>query len=163
VVECGVFRGGTALLEALTISETTDNQTNRYLHLFDSFAGMPEESSPEESFSAADFSRTSPEHVRRLLSDFQFVRLHVGFIPNTFKNLTMEQIAWAHIDLDMYESVHDAITFLYPRIVPGGIMIFDDYGFPSCPGARKAVDEAFAKRPEIPLCLPTGQCLVIKL
>jgi len=47
--------------------------------------------------------------------------------------------------------------------VTGGCMIFDDYGFPSCPGARRAVDEAFADKPEIPLCLPTGQCMVVKL
>ena len=48
-------------------------------------------------------------------------------------------------------------------MIPGGMIVFDDYGFPSCPGARRAVDEAFANRPEVPICLPTGQALVVKL
>ena len=61
------------------------------------------------------------------------------------------------------ESIRDAVEYVYPRLVPGGCLIFDDYGFPSCPGARQAVDELFANRPEVPLCLPTGQALVVKL
>jgi O-methyltransferase len=67
------------------------------------------------------------------------------------------------VNVDLYRSVRDCIEFLYPRMVPGGFLVFDDYGFPSCPGARRAVDEAFAKRPEVPICLPTGQCLVVKV
>jgi hypothetical protein len=42
-------------------------------------------------------------------------------------------------------------------------MLFDDYGFPACPGARKAVDEFFRDRPEAPVVLATGQAVVIKL
>ena len=43
-----------------------------------------------------------------------------------------------------------------------GIIIFDDYGFPSCPGARKAVDEYFKDKPENVIYLATGQAFVIK-
>ena len=42
-------------------------------------------------------------------------------------------------------------------------MIFDDYGFPSCPGARQAIDEYFMDKPEKPLILATGQAVVFKL
>jgi O-methyltransferase len=84
-------------------------------------------------------------------------------MPQTFEGFCLERVSWVHIDVDIYQSVRDCIRFLYPRLVPGGFMVFDDYGFPSCPGARRAVDEAFASLPEVPLCLPTGQCLVIKL
>jgi O-methyltransferase len=42
-------------------------------------------------------------------------------------------------------------------------MVFDDYGEPTCPGARKAVDEFFADKPETPIYIPTGQCLVHRL
>jgi O-methyltransferase len=41
-------------------------------------------------------------------------------------------------------------------------MVFDDYGLPSCPGARRAVDEFFARQPEVPLILATGQAVVFK-
>jgi O-methyltransferase len=161
VVECGVFRGGTALLEARTLAGM--GAAGRQLHLFDSFQGVAEEVSPEESFCPGQFGRTSAAHVRQLLAEYPFVRLHVGFVPDTFVGLELDQVAWAHVDLDLYEPIRDAIAYLYPRLVPGGFLIFDDYGFPSCPGARRAVDEAFADKPEVPLCLPTGQCLVIKL
>lgn len=161
VVECGVFRGGTALLEARTLAAAAE--TGRELHLFDSFEGMPAGVADEESFAPGDLSRTSPERVRRLLAEYPSVHLHVGFIPATFAGLELPRVAWAHIDLDIYEAVRDAIAFLFPRLVPGGFLVFDDYGFPSCAGARRAVDEAFANRDEVPLCLPTGQCLVVKL
>lgn len=43
-----------------------------------------------------------------------------------------------------------------PRLSSGGIIVFDEHGFPSCPGARAAVDDFLADKPEIPLVLPTG-------
>jgi hypothetical protein len=41
-------------------------------------------------------------------------------------------------------------------------MVFDDYGFPACRGEKDAVDEFFSTRSEKPICLPTGQAIVIK-
>jgi O-methyltransferase len=41
-------------------------------------------------------------------------------------------------------------------------MVFDDYGFPTCPGARVAVDEYFRETAAYPLVLPTGQAVVFK-
>jgi O-methyltransferase len=162
VVECGVFRGGTALLAARTIAEAP-GKARRELHLFDTFQGMPDDASVEESFCPGAFGRTSVAHVRQLMANHPFTRFHVGYIPDTFVGLELEQVAWAHVDLDLYKSIHDAIDFLYPRLVPGGILVFDDYGTPSCPGARRAIDEAFADKPEVPLCLPTGQAIVFKI
>ena len=46
-------------------------------------------------------------------------------------------MCWAHIDVDIYQSVRDCISFIYPRLSPGGFMIFDDYGFPKLPGCTK--------------------------
>ena len=159
-LECGVFRGGTALLAARTIEESGQK---RALHLFDSFSGMPETVAGVDRFKKGDFHQTSAEHVAALLAPFPSANLHVGFIPETFQGLETGPIAWAHIDVDIYQAVHDCINYTYQRMVPGSIMVFDDYGFPSCPGARRAVDEAFAHRPEVPICLPTGQALVVKL
>jgi len=65
--------------------------------------------------------------------------------------------------VDIYQSIHDCCHHIYPRLSPGAMMVFDDYGFPSCPGARKAVDEFFHDKPERPLVLPTAQAIVIRL
>jgi hypothetical protein len=161
VLECGVFRGGTALLEATTIRESG---AERPLHLVDSFAGMPDTTDGVDRFREGDFAGTSAEDVRQALSPFPFARVHQGFIPEILDRTGIGSLAWANIDVDLYAAVRDCLEFIYPRLVPGGVMILDDYGFPSCPGVRRALDEFFAEgRPEVPICLPTGQCLVFKL
>lgn len=158
--EFGVFRGGTALLAAEILRDARDA---RALHLFDSFAGMPV-TSDGEPFSQGDFGRTSEAAVRALVAPTGAnARFHAGFIPDTFQGVEIPRLAFAHVDVDLYQSVLDSIEFVYPRLVPGGILIFDDYGFPSCTRAREATDRAFAGRREKPIYLPTGQALVIKL
>lgn len=160
VLECGVFRGGTALLEAKTMA---GQREERALHLFDSFQGMPKTTKGIDRIQEGEFSDTSVETVSALLAPFPFAQIHAGFIPRTFEEIEIPRIAWAYIDVDIYQAVHDCIAYIYPRLVSGGTLLFDDYGFPCCSGARQAVDEAFASLPEVPLCLPTGQCLVTKL
>ncbi|MDR0360866.1 MAG: TylF/MycF family methyltransferase [bacterium] len=160
VLECGVFRGGTALLAAETV---TTKEAEKAVHLFDTFEGMPQTTEGIDHFEQGWLGRTSAGDVCTLLEPYPCVQVHAGFMPETFDGLDIPSISWAHVDVDIYQSVRDCIDFIYPRLVRGGYMIFDDYGFPSCTSARRAVDEAFADKPEVPLCLPTGQCLVVKL
>jgi len=158
--EFGVFRGGTALLAAEILRDAGDV---RSLHLFDSFAGMPV-TSAGEPFTKGDFGQTSEAAVRALLAPTGARAVfHAGYIPDTFQNLEIPQLAFAHVDVDLYQSVLDSIEFVYPRLVPGGLLVFDDYGFPSCTRAREATDQAFAGRREKPIYLSTGQALVLKL
>jgi O-methyltransferase len=70
--------------------------------------------------------------------------------------------AFAHLDVDLYQSTVDCCAYFYPRIVPGGIILFDDYAFAAARGEKDAVDAFFADKPECPITLPTGQDVVIK-
>ena len=125
---------------------------------------MPQTTAGTDRFKEGDLGSTSVEEVRAALAPFPFARVHQGVIPEVFADVSAERVAWAHVDVDIYAAVRDCLDFLYPRMAPGGAIVVDDYGFPSCPGARRAVDEFFAGgRPEAPLCLPTGQCLILKL
>jgi O-methyltransferase len=161
VVECGVFRGGTALLAATTVR---DRVGGRPVHLVDSFAGMPPTTEDVDRLREGDLDSTSAEDVRRALAPFPFVHVHEGFIPEVLDEIGADRVAWAHIAVDIYAAVRDCLEHLYPRVIPGGVIVLDDYAFPSCPGARRAVDEFFSNdRPEVVLCLPTGQGLVTKL
>ncbi|MGQ0523048.1 MAG: TylF/MycF/NovP-related O-methyltransferase [Betaproteobacteria bacterium] len=146
IVECGVYRGGTAMLLSTL---------KRELHLYDTFEGMPE-TGTMDIHKRGDFSDTSVEAVRKLVPSAFF---HKGLIPETFTDLPGE-IGFAHIDVDIYKSVKDCCEHLYPRLT--GFMVFDDYGFPSCPGARRAVDEFFNDKPEKPVVIPTGQAIIFK-
>lgn len=154
--ECGVYRGGTAMLLAKLLSNAGTK-----LRLFDTFEGMPETDSARDLHKAGDFSDTSLEAVRsRVPGDF--VHFHKGLIPNTFAGLESTQIAFAHIDVDIYHAILACCDFIFPKLCIGGFMLFDDYAWPSCPGARAAVDEFFRERTAIPLVLPTGQAVVFK-
>lgn len=160
VVECGVYKGGTALLLARAMARSS---ANGRLLLFDTFQGLPEASEGVDSLGEGGFNETSLDAVRALLSAYSFVSIRPGLIPDSFAGLDVERIAFAHVDLDLYQSIQGALAYIYPRMVPSGIIVLDDYGFPSCPGARRAVEEFFDDKPEVPFCLTTGQAMVVKL
>ena len=161
LVELGVYRGGTALITATIMRESGDA---RPLHLVDGFVGMPGITDGVDRLREGDLGSASADDVRAALAPFPWARVHEGLIPEILGEIDAGRIAWAHIDVDIYAAVRDSLEWVYPRLATGGTIVVDDYAFPSCPGARRAVDEFFAAgRPEQPLCLPTGQCLIVKL
>uniref|UniRef100_UPI003D815E33 TylF/MycF/NovP-related O-methyltransferase n=1 Tax=Trichloromonas sp. TaxID=3069249 RepID=UPI003D815E33 len=132
------------------------------LRLFDTFSGMPETDTVKDFHNKGDFSNTNLTAVKKVVGERSFVKYEPGFIPDTFASHESAQICFAHIDVDIYQSVMDCCDFIFPRLVEGGFMVFDDYGFPTCPGARQAVDEYFSSQGAVPICLPTGQAIVFK-
>jgi O-methyltransferase len=159
-VECGVFKGGTARLFADMIERSVHSP--RRLRLFDTFAGMPEVDGAVDKHLPGDFSDTSLADVQKFVGMRSFINWHQGLIPQSFAGIDWDRIALLHIDVDIRQSVSDALKHLFPYVMTGGVVVFDDYGFQSCYGARLAVNEFFAGRPEVPLVLPTGQAIVIK-
>ncbi len=160
--ECGVYKGGTAILFSKLLREHGNSRAAQ-LHLFDTFAGMPETDAEKDRHHRGDFSETSLQAVQQRVPHSERVAFHAGVIPQTFAGMENSRLAFAHVDVDIYHAVRDCCAFIYPRLLPGGFMVFDDYGFPSCPGARQAVDEFFRDKPEVPLVLPTGQAVVIAM
>jgi O-methyltransferase len=159
--ECGVYRGGTAMLLASVLEPSSVGAAEPRLRLFDTFKGMPEVDDDRDLHGAGDFADTSAAGVLARVGGERAARVHEGFMPATFAGLELSRIAFAHVDVDIYRSMLEACAFIYPRLVRGGFMVFDDYGMPSCPGARQAVDEFFRGLPEQPLVLPTGQAVVV--
>jgi O-methyltransferase len=158
VAEIGVYRGGTAKLIAQMMP-------TKIVHLFDTFEGMPEVDSKIDLHKKGDFSDTSLEAVKEYLSGINNVQYYKGLFPETSKPVENKKFCFVHIDVDIYTSVIDCCNFFYPRMTPAGIMIFDDYGFFTCPGAKKAVEDFFSYnsgKNERHIFLPSGQCFVIK-
>jgi len=160
--ECGVYKGGTAFLIGRILKDETSE--GKKLHLFDSFAGMPESANADNSHhKKGDYHDTSVEGVKDFLKGYQFVEYHPGLIPRTFEPVKNKKFAFVHIDVDIYQSIKDCCEFFYERMTKGGIMIFDDYGFQGYElAAKKAVDDFFIGKSEIPITLRNGQCLVLK-
>jgi len=156
--EVGVYRGGSAKLLARVLSGA-----NKTVHLFDTFAGMPTTDEKLDFHRTGDFADTSLAAVQKYLAACQNVAFHAGLFPDTAAPLENEQFCFAYIDVDIHASVRAACEFFHHRLVSGGILLFDDYGQLTCPGARRAVDDFFAATPESPCYLPTGQCFILKL
>jgi len=160
VVECGVYQGGTASMLARLIA---DKAKNKHLHLFDTFTGIPVCDPDVDCHHVGDFGDTNLDQVKTGVGHADIVRYHVGIMPQTFTGLENVVVSFVHVDVDMYQSYVDCLAFFWPRLSPGGIMVFDDYGHQNCPGARKAVDEFFADKPEKAISLFDGQAFAIKL
>jgi hypothetical protein len=158
VVECGVWRGGSMMAVARTLLELA--AADRDLYLFDTFTGMTEPT-PEDVIRASgdvasDLLAThdrdsrvwavSPlEEVKANMGrvGYDEARIHYveGDVEDTLPDWAPESIALLRLDTDWYRSTRHELTHLYPRLVPGGILILDDYGH----WGGKAVDEFVAE------------------
>jgi O-methyltransferase len=160
VAEFGVWRGGTALLLRNHLAVRASGRT---LHLFDSFAGLPAANPAKDNYHReGDLADTSEAAVRGLLDDGRLVAIHAGRFEDTITDVSAHRFCFAHIDADLYSSVLLATDFIFPRLNAGGVIVYDDYGFRTCAGAKAAVDEYFASSAIKPVYLPTGQCVAIK-
>ncbi|MGH2584662.1 MAG: TylF/MycF/NovP-related O-methyltransferase [Dehalococcoidia bacterium] len=154
--EVGVYKGGTARLIALTLPATS-------VHLFDTFAGMPSVDPAKDPFSrTGDLDDATVEMVEQYLAGCDNTHIYPGLFPETAGAVARASFCFVHVDVVIYRSVLDCCRFFYDRLVPGGVLLFDDYGFELAAGARSAVDEFFADKPERPIYLPTGQCIVLR-
>lgn len=140
ILECGVFRGGS--LEILA-------KFNPGIDIIgiDSFEGVP--AGNENDFhQEGDFGGLDSRAIIGFFSMmYPTVRIVKSFIPKAFEIFDEHtRFSFAHIDLDMHESVLHACDFIFPRMLTGGMMLFDDYKFKSTPGATKAIDEFFADK-----------------
>jgi hypothetical protein len=127
MAELGVYQGGSAvaILNAAPAKQ---------LHLFDTFAGLPGDGG---AHSKGEFA-ASLEQVKKILGGRR-VEFHPGFFPETARGLEAARFSFVHVDADLYESTRDAIAFFWPRMVAGGMMVFDDVDWPSCPGVNQAL------------------------
>jgi len=157
VFECGVYKGGTAMLLSTLVSK------HKTLHLFDTFEGVPEPNPKKDVYKGGEWSEASLGEVKEAVNFMNHackVKFYKGFIPDTFKGLDDVKISFAHIDVDIYQSYLDCLEFIYPKMVDGGIIIFDDYGFEDCIGAKLAVDEFFEDKTDKVIKLETKQAMV---
>jgi O-methyltransferase len=155
--ECGAYKGASSYLMCRRITGL-----NKKHHVFDSFEGLSKPG-PADGFYWEKGNLAAGETlIHENLKDFDFVVYHRGWIPERFGEVFARRFCFVHIDVDLFQPTLDSLNFYYPRVVNGGIILCDDYGFITCPGARKAVDTFFEDKPEEVVSLTTGQGLVIR-
>lgn len=167
-VECGVWRGGSVALMALTLRRM--GVADRRIWLYDTFEGMtppgPEDVQEISGTPASEILRAQPrdgddpfwgiagrELVQQRLAAtgypshlFEFV---AGDVHRTLPGVAPAGVALLRLDTDWYSSTAHELRHLYPRLAAGGVLIVDDYGY--WRGARRATDEYLASLPDRPL------------
>jgi O-methyltransferase len=138
-VEIGVWRGGTAALIANALPGKT-------IHLFDTFAGVAKANKDFDTlYSGGEHADTDELCVKRLFATLSLsCRINTGVFPEETLPQLPGQLSLAHIDVDTYASARDSFSAIWPRILPSGMVIFDDYGFFGCEGVTQCVNEIVA-------------------
>lgn len=170
LIECGVFQGRHIFVMAKTLNLL--GIRDRQIYLYDTFAGMTAPSAQDFKLSRpldaesnltkwqesakdghVDYCYAPIEQVKKTVfksgypeSMFTFVK---GDVRETLPNNNHKKIAILRMDTDFYEATKWQLEHLYDMIVPGGLLIIDDYG--SWAGCRKAVDEFIGDLPFRPL------------
>ena len=156
--ECGVFEGASSYF----ICRHTEGSEKKH-HIFDSFEGLSQPDQRDGRYWNRGALAASEEKARTNLKEFDFVLYHKGWIPQRFSDVQTRDFCFVHLDVDLYQPTLDSLEFFYDRVRPGGIILCDDYGFITCPGARQAMDTFFAGRKEKIVHLSTGQGFIQKL
>jgi len=167
-IECGVNTGilSGAVLSWLDFARLTD----RKFYLLDTFTGIPEEqiSAAEKASGVQHFNRKyqNGEQLFAMVTEkfapWSNAILIRGKVPDTLSQVKSDRIAYASIDMNVVEPEIATAEFLWPRLVAGGMILLDDYGWAPHYNQKLAFD-AFAKRHGVEiLAMPTGQGLIMK-
>lgn len=165
--ECGVLDGATSYI---ICSAAKRRKIQKVHHAFDSWEGLSEISVEDQSsniynvfnWKKEDLS-ISQEDAMKNLAIFDSIKYYKGWIPSRFKEIEDREFSFVHIDVDIYQPTKDSLEFFYSRMNSGGVILCDDYGYHTCPGAKKAFDEFMNDKIEGPVIqLPTGQGIIVK-
>lgn len=166
IAECGCWRGLSAYQIASRIQK---RGFKNHFFIFDSFEGLsdfeendiPLGGIKDKEARKKEFA-CGEDIVKANLKEFEFIDYKKGWIPERFPETSEHQFSFVHIDVDMYQPILDALEFFYPRMVKGGVIVLDDYGFTYFPGAKKATDEFMKDKNDFFLALASGQAFIIK-
>lgn len=157
IVECGVWKGGQAMLVAYTLLKEGD--TKRRIYLYDTFKGMAEPTEMDIRVGTRENALTTwkkenrTDHNDWCYASLEEVREHVistgypkeqfffieGKVEETIPKTLPQQIALLRLDTDWYASTYHELVHAYPVLEKGGVLIIDDYG--AWEGSREATDQ----------------------
>ena len=145
--EVGAYRGGSAYFIAGAYVAQLGHEVP--VEVIDTFDGHPEDKLSEHDgdvhHKPKTFTQTSYERVREYLSAFEQVTVHQAEFSQIASSLPDREYGFVHLDVDLYESMIDCLRYFGPRLVPGGVIVPDDYGSPHAGGVRCAAEEYLAE------------------
>ncbi|HEY6519250.1 MAG TPA: TylF/MycF/NovP-related O-methyltransferase [Roseiarcus sp.] len=163
LIEIGVWRGGTA---ALIATRARDLGLGDKIYACDTFSGIVKAGAEDPHYAGGEHADTSARSVETLFYDT--LKLHnIEILTGIFPEETGAKVAnlkfrFCHIDVDIYQSAKDVAEWIWERLVPGGIIVYDDYGWDTTPGVARYVDPQLTLKDRIVLHNLNGHAIVIK-
>lgn len=165
LVECGTWRGGSAMMMLLTLMKWGD--TSRNVFLYDTYEGMSAPTEKDINYSGEKAEKllresivdkensvwclASLEDVKKNIGSIKYPAEQIHFIKgkveDTIPQMMPSKISLLRLDTDWYESTYHELKYLYPLLIQNGVLIIDDYGH--WKGAREATDQYFNDQKEI--------------
>ena len=162
-VECGVFKG---FCSGVVLDAIDFKNSNKQAYLYDTFEGLPPETSTEEERKNWDYTQYDTDAVLKEVyekfDDYNNVTIVQGVVPKSFDKASPDKIAFLHIDMNSEQAEILALENLFERVSNGGYIIFDDYGWVANINQTTSEMEFMRNKNHNILELPTGQGLVIK-
>lgn len=162
-VDCGVCGG---MYARIVMHYINFQSLKKKYYLLDTFNGLdPQYSSEDEMVKNEKFGYREAvglyDHVQEAFRDFN-VDIIQGSVPDTLPQVTTDKVCYLSIDMNSVVPEIAALDYFWNKLVPGGVIILDDYGFANNRDQKLAHDEWAASRQVKILSLPTAQGLIIK-
>lgn len=164
IIEIGVWRGGTG---ALLATQAKNCGIEDRVFLCDTFTGVVKAGPKDSSYKGGEHADTTRQLVEELIfkrMNLDNVEILEGIFPDqTGHQIERLQFRFCHIDVDVYQSAKDIIDWIWDRIVPDGIVVYDDYVFKGCEGITKYVEEQITLTDRLVIHNLNGHAIIIKL
>lgn len=162
MLEVGVYKGATGAIIAKSakLSGISNN-----VYLADTFSGVVKAGAKDSFYKGGEFSDTSTREVEELMDYLHLKNYKIlkGIFPDeTSALITDSEFRFCHIDVDVYQSAKDILEWLWPKLVIGGVIVFDDYGFSASDGVAKLVNEFRGTQKCIVVHNLNGHAVIVK-
>lgn len=167
ILEVGSWRGGSGAVLATAAgvgASEGHSAPARTIFLADTFAGVVKAGKRDTYYKGGEHANTSSRTVVELFARLELGELTIleGIFPeDTAAQIEDRTFALCHIDVDVYQSARDVFEWAWPRVVPGGVLVFDDYGFYGCEGVTALVDELAGSYTVVPSL--SGQAIITRV
>ncbi len=163
LIEIGVWRGGTG---ALIARRAKAEGIAEPVYLCDTFTGVVKAGQRDLHYYGGEHANTSRAIVESLCRKLELdnVTILEGIFPDdTAEAVAGEKFRFCHIDVDAYQSAEDILDWIWDKLVVGGMVVYDDFGFGLCDGIRKHVDRQRTKPDRLLLQNLNGHAVVVKI
>ncbi len=162
ILEVGVWRGGTGCLMAVRAGLMGSSAK---VYLADTFSGVVKAGVMDPSYKGGEHADTSVDFVLKSMEalGLKNVDLLVGIFPeDTGKIVEDRRFSLCHIDVDVYSSAADVLDWVWPRLLPGGVVVFDDYGTIETGGMTRLINERIGTPNSIIIHNLNGHAVMVK-